>query len=78
MLAVAEKPLALDVDAIRARWDRLGLTMEQAGVLAGFKEAHARQQWYMIESGRRLNLTIETINQVAKALNCPAKSLLRE
>lgn len=77
MLAVAEKPMALDVDAIERRRKALGLTMEEAGVIAGFLQDHARQQWYMIESGRRPNLTINTINQVAKALQCPSKSILK-
>ena len=75
MLAVAERPVTLDLDAIRTRREKLGLTMEQAADAGGF--AGKRQAWYMIESGRRPNVTIETLNQIAKALRCPAKDLLK-
>jgi transcriptional regulator with XRE-family HTH domain len=36
-----------------------------------------RQQWNDIESGRRKNLTIDTLNKIATALGVKAKDLLK-
>lgn len=76
MLAVAEESPPLNTDAIRARREKLGYTMEQAGQAADFKE-NARQQWYMIETGRRGDVKVSTLLRLARALHCKPADLLK-
>jgi transcriptional regulator with XRE-family HTH domain len=64
----------LDTEKIKSRREKLGLTMDEAAKVAGFK---GRQHWYMIESGRRQNIELETLAALAAALKCDPKSLLR-
>ena len=64
----------LDKDKLKARREKLGLTMEQAAKAAGFA---SRQRWCDIESGRRVNLTLDVLDSIAAALGCKAKDLLK-
>lgn len=74
MLAVAEKAKKLDVKGIKSRREALGLTLAQAAQAAGFE---TRQEWYHIESGRRLDVKISTLNKLASALQCAPEDLLK-
>ena len=73
MLALADE-LQLDLIELRTRREAKGLTLDQAAVAAGFS---TRQQWYLIESGRRANVTISTLGRLAKALQCSPDDLLK-
>lgn len=64
----------LDVDRIKQRRLKLGLKMELAARLAGFS---GKLQWYLIESGRRTDVALSTLDKLAKALECEAKDLLK-
>ncbi len=67
----------LNTTAIRSRREKLGLTLEQAAKLAGFK---SRQHWYSVETGAtggQSGVTLGTLNAIAKALQCDAKELLK-
>ena len=67
----------LDIEKIKLLREGLGLTHEQAASAAGLK---SRQAWYAIESGSagtKRGVTLDTLNAVAKALNCDAKDLLK-
>jgi hypothetical protein len=53
--------------------------MEQAAEAAGFgaEGSNRRQYWYMLESGRRQNVTLETVARMATALKCKPKDILK-
>lgn len=75
MTAVAEAETSLDLEKIKARRAKLGMTMEQAAEAAGFKSG--RQYWYMLESGQRPDVPLSTVNRIAAALKCNAKDILK-
>jgi DNA-binding XRE family transcriptional regulator len=52
-----------------------GLNQAQAAERAGLSAG--RSQWNDIESGRRANVTLETLGKIAKALGVKAKDLLK-
>ena len=54
--------------------ERKGFSQEQAAAKAGFS---GRQQWYLIESDRRSDITLSTLDKIAKALGVSAKELLK-
>lgn len=69
----------LDTDKIRTLRERRGLTQAQAAMAAGLSQSEnaARQRWNAIESGREANITMETLERIAKALGARAKNLLK-
>ena len=71
---VDKRVIPLDTTKIREKRERLGLTQDAAAKLAGLVRAQA---WNDIENGRRANLTIETLERVAKALGVKARDLLK-
>lgn len=73
MLAVLED-VPLDVEKMRKLREKLGLTQDDAAKRAGLK---GRQAWNNIESGRRPNLQLQTLERIAKALGVKAADLLR-
>lgn len=66
--------MGLDFEKLKTLRDRRGLTQEEAATLAGLS---GRQRWNDIESGRKVNVTIETLEAVAKAVGVKAKDLLK-
>jgi transcriptional regulator with XRE-family HTH domain len=66
--------MGINTDKIRALREKAELTQEEAATRAGLKN---RQYWNNIETGQRKNLTIETLEKVARALGCTAKDLLK-
>ena len=64
----------LDLEKIKARREKLDLTMQAAADRAGFTN---RQQWFLIESGTRADVTMTTLEKLAVALECKAKDLLK-
>lgn len=76
MLELLESPCMgqdLDREKIRARRKELGLNQTEAAARADIPSA---QFWSDIESGRRANITLETILKIAAALECDARDLI--
>jgi transcriptional regulator with XRE-family HTH domain len=73
MNAVLEE-VPLDHAKIKALREKAELTQEEAARRAGLK---TRQHWNHIESGRRSNITLDTLEAIAKALGVKAKDLLK-
>ena len=65
----------LDSEKMKERREELGLTQEEAAKKAGFG---SRQRWNDIESGRKPNVSIETLEQIAKTLGMSARDLLKD
>lgn len=63
----------LDTEKIRSRRERIGLTQSEAAERAGV----SRQRWNDVESGRKKNIELDTLDAIAKALGCKAKDLLK-
>lgn len=59
---------------IKSLREELGLTQQQAAERAKLRTA---QNWNNIESGRRSNLTVKTLEAIAKALNVKPADLLK-
>lgn len=64
----------LNRDKVRELRESMGLTQDQAAKRA--KLAGGRARWGDIESGRRANITLETLALIADALQCDAATLL--
>lgn len=75
--------MPLDPKKIKARRKELGLTLEAAGKLAGFA-SYASQSWNAVESGfspiagRTRNPSLDTMERIAKALECKIDDLLAD
>ncbi|WP_428938846.1 helix-turn-helix domain-containing protein [Fontivita pretiosa] len=69
-----ENRIALDLDKLRELRQRRGLSMEQAAKLAGMANRH---RWWDIESGRRPNITLATLDAICRALKCKPQDLLK-
>jgi len=65
----------LDLDYIRSRREKLGLSFAEAAKLAGWGEK-ARGHWYDIESGRAPNPTLKTLVEMAGVLGCKVGRLV--
>lgn len=63
----------LDIEKIKSRRERVKLSQSQAAEAAGI----SRQRWNDIESGRKTNIELETLDAIAKALECKPKDLLK-
>lgn len=64
----------LDTGKMKELREDLKLTQEQAAQAAGMS---SKQQWYDIESGRKDNVSLETLAKIGRALNVdPAELLL--
>lgn len=64
----------LDTKKIEARRKSLGLSQEEAASRAGLK---SKQQWHAIESGRKPNVTMGTLDKIAEALMCESRELVK-
>jgi transcriptional regulator with XRE-family HTH domain len=65
--------MPLDHQKIATLRQQRALTLEEAATLAGLA---TRQQWWMIESGRRPNITPDTFHAVARALGVRMEELM--
>lgn len=52
----------------------LGLSQEEAAARAGLA---TRQAWNNIVSGRKANVTLDTLNRIAGALGCDPRELIK-
>ena len=73
MVDSADVPL--NVEKMKALRIKLEMSQDQAASLAGL--AGGRQRWNDIESGRRMNVNLDTLDRIAKALGCKAADLLK-
>jgi len=64
----------LDVEKIKLLRERRGLSQEDAARLAGLA---GKQRWNKIEKGLVPNITLATLEAIAKALGCRAGDLLK-
>lgn len=72
--AVDTFSIGLDTDKIRQLRQAKEWTQEQAAQRAGLR---GPARWNDIESGRRINVTIDTLERIAKALGVKARDLLK-
>lgn len=68
------RSIALDRAKLRQLRETQGLTMDDAAKLAGLPN---RQRWNDIENGRKPNITLDTLDKIARALGVSAKDLLK-
>lgn len=64
----------VDLAKVKRLREKAGLSQAAAAKLASIGSAQA---WNNIESGRKANVTVDTLNKIAKALNVRAKNLLK-
>lgn len=64
----------LDTEKVRRLRISSNLSMEQAALSAGLA---GRQSWYEIESGRKSDVRVSTLEAIARALGCRAADLLK-
>jgi transcriptional regulator with XRE-family HTH domain len=65
----------LDTDKIKAAREAAGLTMEAAARRSGFTN---RQQWFLIESGKRTDVKVSTLTKIARAIGVDPCELLAQ
>ncbi|MEM8873823.1 MAG: helix-turn-helix transcriptional regulator [Planctomycetota bacterium] len=74
MAAMTTMPaVPVDRDKIRQLREDLGLTQAEAAKRAGF---HGHQQWYAVESGKRSDPSVSTIQRIAAALGVTIDELV--
>lgn len=66
----------IDGPKIKARREKMGLSLADAAIAAGWPGSR-RTYWQDVEAGKRANVTIQTLEDMATALGCKAKDLLR-
>ena len=77
MLELLESPcMGQELDRVKMRDRRKSLELNQAGAAerAGF--SGGAPQWSDIETGRKPNVTLETLAKIATALECSSQDLL--
>ncbi len=66
--------IALDRHKIKALRQALGISQAEAARRA---EMSGRQTWYHIEQGRLGNITLDTLDKIARALGVEPRDLLK-
>ncbi len=66
----------VDSGKIKSKRKQLGLTLSDAAIKAGWGK-YGFTRWHDIEAGRRTNLTMSTIEAIAKTLGCAATELIK-
>jgi transcriptional regulator with XRE-family HTH domain len=69
-----ESPAMQELD--RARMRELRESLELSQVDAAKKASMSLSQWNDIETGRKPNVTVQTLSIIAAALGCDARELL--
>lgn len=64
----------LDTAKMEQRRRALDLSQREAAVRAGLA---GRQAWNNIASGRKANVTLETLSRIAHALECDPRELIK-
>ena len=65
--------VALNIEMMKLKREKKGLSQSAAAELAGL----SRQRWNDIESGRKPNIELDTLDRIAAALGVKAKDLLK-
>jgi transcriptional regulator with XRE-family HTH domain len=65
----------LDIEKMERRRKALRLSQEEAAARAGL--AGGRQAWNNIATGRKANVTMETLDKIAEALDCDSRHLIK-
>lgn len=66
----------LDREKMKTRRKALGLNQTEAAEAAEFSGGFS--QWSDIETGRKANVTMDTLAKIAAALQCDARDLITE
>ncbi len=66
----------VDAVKIKSKRKQLRLTLAEAAIKAGWGKG-GLTRWHDIEAGRRTNLTMNTIDAIAKALGCVTTELIK-
>lgn len=64
----------LNTSEMETRRKGFGLSQEEAAARAGL--AGGRQAWNNIATGRKRNVTLDTLSKIATALDCDPRDLL--
>ena len=64
----------LDIEKMEDRRRTLGLSQHEAAVRAGLA---GKLAWNNIISGRKANVTLETLKRIAGALECDPRKLIK-
>jgi transcriptional regulator with XRE-family HTH domain len=65
--------MPLSPEKIRARREKLALTLQEASARAGI----TFQSWHRVESGQRDDPQLSTAEKIASALNCALSAISR-
>lgn len=68
------RPVPIDIEKMKSLRLKLGLSQDEAAKAAGFAN---RQAWSLIETGRRGNPQLDTLERIAAVLKTTAKDLLK-
>jgi transcriptional regulator with XRE-family HTH domain len=66
--------MPLNAQIVEQRRRAMNLSMAEAGRQAGF--SHPSHTWYRLETGRRSDISADTLARIAMVLNLPATDLL--
>lgn len=66
--------VGIDIKKIKLLREALGMTQQEAATKSGLK---SRQHWNNVEAGQRTNLTIDSLEKIAKALGVKAFELMK-
>lgn len=75
MIQPIKEGMPLDIDKVRRLRLQANLSMDRAAALA---KLSGRQAWHLIESGRKSDVKLSTLENMARALNVRAADLLAE
>lgn len=67
-------PTELDADKLKSERERMKLTQEEAAKAA---DVGSRQRWNDLESGRRKNVSLDTLGRIADAFGIDPCKLLK-
>lgn len=68
--------MPLDFAKIKQLREAAGLTLKQAGELAGYDAAQARQRWHFFEAGTNPDPKLSTLERICTVLGCTAADIL--
>lgn len=74
--AALESPAMLKLDVVKMKEIRIAAGITQ--VIAAKRAKLLITRWNDVESGRRSNVTLETLGVIAKALDCDPRDLIIE
>ena len=67
--------MGIDIEKIKRLREKKNMSQLEAAMASGLT---SKQRWNHIETGRFQNVTVDTLEKIAKALGVRAKDLLKE